>query len=203
MQSTSHFPILSPILLHIVSAIALLFKQFAKFKILKKQILKLVSFITKDINQEKREKIEKMILSIVSLLTAPFNFVTDFRECKSCIDELLKILNIAVNASVARAKKKQIGGEVPLPLLLASKALAGYSSTRAFMNVVNDLEAIGVPVGPMPDGSPNKFVASVYSIIKGQEEEMAKNGKVAIGIGPLTSTPTGITLPADAYGKFI
>lgn len=173
------------------------------FKILKKQILKLVSFITKDINQEKREKIEKMILSIVSLLTAPFNFVTDFRECKSCIDELLKILNVAVNASVARAKKKQIGGEVPLPLLLASKALAGYSSTRAFMNVVNDLEAIGVPVGPMPDGSPNKFVASVYSIIKGQEEEMAKNGKVAIGIGPLTSTPTGITLPADAYGKFI
>ncbi len=173
------------------------------FKILKKQILKLVSFITNDINQEKREKTEKMILSIVSLLTGPFNFVKDFRECKSCIDELLKILNIAVNAAVARAKKKKLGGEIPLPLLLASKALAGYSSTRAFMNIVNDLEAIGVPVGPMPDGSPNKFVASIYSIIQGQEEEMAKNGKVAIGIGSLTLTPSGITLPSDAYGKFI
>lgn len=172
------------------------------FEILKKEILKLVAFISNDINQEKREKVEKIILSIVSLLTSSLNFVTDFRECKSCIDELLKILNVAVNASVALAKKK-LGGEVPLPLLLASKALAGYSSTRAFMNIVNDLEAIGVPVGPMPDGSPNKFVASIYSIIRGQEEEMAKNGKVAIGIGPLTSLPTGITLPADAYGKFI
>ncbi|MFY7884506.1 MAG: hypothetical protein ACOVOV_06640 [Dolichospermum sp.] len=90
-----------------------------------------------------------------------------------------------------------------LPLLLASKALAGYSSTRAFMNVVQDLEAIGVPTGPMPDGSPNKFVASVYSILKGQEKEMTENGKVAIGIGPLTSLPTGITIPNDAYGKLI
>ena len=171
------------------------------FKELKKQILKLVSFINSDINQEKRKKIEKMILSIVTLLTAPFNFILDFKECKSCVDELLKILNLAVNAAVA--KKKTPAGEVPLPLLLASKALAGYSSTRAFMNVMENLEAIGVPVGPMPDGSPNKFVASVFSIIEGQEREMTENGKVAIGVGPLTSLPTGITLPNDAYGKFI
>ena len=172
------------------------------FKLLKKQIVKLVAFIRKNLSEEKREKTQKMILSIVSLLAAPVNFVLDFRECKSCLNELLKILNLAVNAARVKAASKP-GGEVPLPLLLASKALAGYSSTRAFMNVVQDLEAIGVPVGPMPDGSPNKFVASVYSILKGQEQEMTENGKVAIGIGPLTSLPTGITIPNDAYGKLI
>jgi hypothetical protein len=172
------------------------------FKLLKKQIVKLVAFIRKNLSEEKREKIQKMILSIVSLIAAPINFVLDFRECKSCLNELLKILNLAVTAARVKAASKP-GGEVPLPLLLASKALDGYSSTRAFMNVVQDLEAIGVPVGPMPDGSPNKFVASIYSILKGQEKEMTENGKVAIGIGPLTSSPTGITIPNDAYGKFI
>ena len=55
----------------------------------------------------------------------------------------------------------------------------------------------------MPDGSPNKFVSSVYSIIKGQEKEMTENGKVAVGIGALTTLPTGITIPNDSYGKFI
>jgi hypothetical protein len=154
------------------------------------------------LSEEKREKIQKMILSIVSLIAAPINFVLDFRECKSCLNELLKILNLAVTAARVKAASKP-GGEVPLPLLLASKALDGYSSTRAFMNVVQDLEAIGVPVGPMPDGSPNKFVASIYSILKGQEKEMTENGKVAIGVGALTSLPTGITIPNDAYGKFI
>jgi hypothetical protein len=154
------------------------------------------------LSEEKREKTQKMILSIVSLLAAPVNFVLDFRECKSCLNELLKILNLAVNAARVKAASKP-GGEVPLPLLLASKALAGYSSTRAFMNVVQDLEAIGVPVGPMPDGSPNKFLASIKAMIDGNAKEMDENGKVAIGIGPITITPAGITIPTDAYGKFI
>jgi len=172
------------------------------FKLLKKQIVKLLSFIRRNLSEEKREKIQKMILSIVTLMVAPVNAVLDFRECKSCLNELLSVLNLAVSAARKKAALKS-GGEVPLPLLLASRALDGYSSTRAFMNVVQDLEAIGVPTGPMPDGSPNKFIASVYSILKGQEKEMTENGKVAIGVGPLTSLPTGITIPNDAYGKII
>jgi hypothetical protein len=65
------------------------------------------------------------------------------------------------------------------------------------------LEDIGVPTGPMPDGSPNKFIASIKGMIDGNSKEIAENGKVAIGIGPLTTTPSGITIPKDAYGKFI
>ncbi len=172
------------------------------FKLLKKQIIKLVSFIRKNLSEEKRENTQKMILAIVSLIAAPINFVLDFRECKSCLNDLLGVLNLAISAAKTKAAAKP-GGEIPLPLLLASKALDGYSATRAFMNVVQDLEAIGVPTGPMPDGSPNKFVASIFSILKGQQKEMAENGKVAIGVGPLTSLPTGITIPNDAYGKVI
>ena len=166
------------------------------FKELKKAILKLVAFINSDIVTEKRNKTTKIILAIIALIGSPLNAILDFQECKSCIDELFKLLNLAVNATRAR-----FGGEVPLPLLLASRALAGYSTTRAFMNTMENLEAIGVPVGPMPDGSPNEFVASIYSILDGQERENAENGKVAAGIPALTVLPIGITTPASSYGK--
>lgn len=173
------------------------------FKFLKKEILKLVSFIQSDIVAEKKKKTVKMILAIIALIGAPLNTVLNFQECKSCLDELFKLLNLAVNSAIGKFSAAKPGNEIPLPLLLASRALAGYSSTRAFMNTMENLQAIGVPVGPMPDGSPNKFVASVYSILEGQEREMAENGKVSVGVGPLTITPLGATTPAKSYGKFI
>ena len=169
------------------------------FKYLTEEIIKLTKFINSDIVSEKRNKITKTILAIIALIGGTRNSILNFKECKSCLDELLRLLNLAVNAS--RAKIQQVGGEIPLPLLLASRALAGYSSTRAFMNTMENLEAIGVPVGPMPDGSPNKFVASIYSIIEGQERENIQNGKLAAGVPPLTVLPTGLTIPASAYGK--
>ena len=95
------------------------------------------------------------------------------------------------------------GGDLPLPLLLSAKLLDGYSPTRSFLNTVQNLQEIGVPTGPMPDGSPNKFLASIKAMIDGNAQEIEENGKVAIGIGPLTITPAGVTIPKDAYGKFI
>lgn len=189
-----------------VSAIVAKFTEKV-FNELKKQILKLVTFIQTNITQEKKDKIQKMILSIITLISSPINTILDFRECKSCLDELLQLLNLAVSAAKAKSKinqaKKGAVGEVPLPLLLASKALAGYSPTRATLNAIQNLQDIGVPTGPMPDGSPNKFVASLYAVLEAQDREMSENGKVGVGIGPLTALPTGITLPNDAYGKFI
>ena len=40
-------------------------------------------------------------------------------------------------------------------------------------------------------------------MIDGNSKEVAENGKVAIGVGALTITPAGITIPKDSYGKFI
>ena len=142
-----------------------------------------------------------MILSIVSLIATPLNFVRDFRECKAGIDELLTLLNAGINKRVD--KLAQAGKEVPLPLLLSSRLLDGFSPTRAFLNTIKNLDELGIPTGPMPDGSPNKFVASIKATIDGNSKEIAENGKVAIGVGPLTITPAGITIPTDAYGKFI
>ena len=172
----------------------------AIFNELKKEIKILVSLILGDIVIEKQKKKYIMILSIVSILPSLINITKDFRECKSVLDELLQLLNIGVSKTLSSISS--IGGEIPLPLLLAAKSLDGFSATRSFLNTVQNLQEIGVPTGPMPDGSPNKFLASIKATIDGNSKEIAENGKVSIGVGVLTVTPSGVTIPKDAYGKF-
>jgi hypothetical protein len=118
--------------------------------------------------------------------------VKDFRECKSVIDALLNALKIA---------SKGFGGDIPLPLLLSSKLLSGYSSDRAFLNVIANFEELGLPTGTMPDGSPNLMLASMKALLDGSDQENASNGKSQIAIFPLSITPIGQTIPIVCYGK--
>lgn len=173
----------------------------AVFNELKREIKVLVKLILGDIVEEKKKKKYLMILSIIAVVPALVKVVKDFTECRSVLDELLQLLNIGVTKKISSIANA--GGDIPLPLLLSSKLLDGYSPTRAFLNTVENLEQIGVPTGPMPDGSPNEFLASVKAMIDGNSKEVAENGKVAIGVGALTITPAGITIPKDSYGKFI
>jgi hypothetical protein len=180
-----------------------LYSKFTQkvLKELKKQIIRLVTLLNTDILNEKKKKVQDMILSIVTLIATPVNLVQDLRECKAGVDEILGLLNSGVKAGVDKLASR--GAPIPLPLLLASEVLDGYSPTRAFLNTIENLEELGIPTGPMPDGSPNKFVASIKGIFDGNSKEVAQNGKVAIGVGALTVTPAGITIPKSAYGKFI
>ena len=171
------------------------------FNELKREIKALVRLLLMDINDEKTKKRYRMILSIVAIVPSLLQVVKDFRNCKSVLDEILQLLNIGVRKRLNALQAA--GGDLPLPLLLSAKLLDGYSPTRSFLNTIQNLQEIGVPTGPMPDGSPNKFLASIKAMIDGNAQEVEENGKVAIGIGPLTITPAGVTIPKDAYGKFI
>jgi len=184
----------------LLTKIAAMFTK-AVFDELKKEIKVLVALLLKDIADEKIKKKYRIILSIVAIIPALTQIVKDFRECKSVLDELLQLLNIGVRKRLDALSAA--GGELPLPLLLSARLLDGYSPTRSFLNTIQNLEELGIPTGPMPDGSPNKFLASIKAMIDGNAKEMDENGKVAIGIGPITITPAGITIPTDAYGKFI
>jgi len=171
------------------------------FNELKKEIKALVKLLLQDIGAEKSIKRYRMVLAIAAVIPGLLVITKDFRECRSVLDELLQLLNIGVRKRLDALSAA--GGDLPLPLLLSARILDGYSPTRAFLNVIENLEEIGVPTGPMPDGSPNKFLASIKAIIDGNAKEIEENSKVAIGIGPLTITPAGVTTPSDAYGKFI
>ena len=135
-----------------------------------------------------------MILKLVQLLITIGQFVKDWRECRSVVDELLWLLKIATSGW-----NGGLSNNIPLPLLFASSLLDGFSATRAFINTIQELQKVGIPTGPMPDGSPNLTVLSMYSSIKGQADEMS-NTKVQTAIPALSMTPAGLTIPSSAYG---
>jgi hypothetical protein len=86
---------------------------------------------------------------------------------------------------------------------MASKMRKGYSKANAFVRVIQEFEEIGIPTGPMPDGSPNLFLAAAKSIINGIDDEMAENARADIAIPALSITPAFQTIPNIAYGVVV
>ena len=182
--------------INLVSKIGAIFIK-ELFNIIKRDIRQLVLSVIKDITKEKNTKRTKMILKLTKIFLAVaelYKLISDWRQCKSVVDELLNLINLW------KHRKDSIDG-IPIPLLYASNLLEGYSETRAFIGAIEELQKIGIPTGPMPDGSPNLTVLSMFSQLKASANEENENGKVQIAIGPLTVTPTGFTLPAKASGK--
>ena len=69
----------------------------------------------------------------------------------------------------------------------------GYSETRAFIGAVEEMQKMGIPTGPMPDGSPNLNMLQMFGQMKAMANEEAENGKTEIAIPPLVMTPAGLT----------
>ena len=144
-----------------------------------------------------------MILKLVQLLITVGQFIRDWRECRSVVDELLWLLRIATSGwGTNRNPITSSKNNLPLPLVFAAQLLDGYSQTRTFINTIQQLQKIGVPTGPMPDGSPNLTILAMYSSIKAYNDEMS-NTKVQVAVPPLTMTPAGFTIPANAFGVLI
>lgn len=61
---------------------------------IKKNIKRLVESVIKDIRNEIKNKKIKMYISILEVLLIAGKGVLDYRECKSVIDEILKLLNL-------------------------------------------------------------------------------------------------------------
>jgi hypothetical protein len=177
--------------INIISKIGAIFIK-ELFEIIKRDIKTLIQQIILDLAKEQADKRIIMILKLVQLLITVTQFVRDWRECKSVVDELLSLLQIATTGW---------GGEIPLPLTFASRLLDGYSATRSFIGTIDELQKMGIPTGPLPDGSPNLTVLSMFGQMKAMSLEESENGKVQVAIGPLAMTPAGLTVPASAFGK--
>jgi hypothetical protein len=163
------------------------------FNIIKKNIKLLVESLLLDIINEAKTKRLRMYATIIYILTQLVNAFIDFRNCKSVIDEILKLLNLGLS---------NLNVGLPLFALAASDLLGGVSDTRAIANTILNLQKLGLPTGDNGDGSPNLMNFAMSSVIKGQNQEIAENGKVQVYIPPLSVTPGG-TIPAKGVGKFI
>ena len=162
------------------------------FDIVKKNIKQLVQNILNDILKEVKNKQITMYSSIVYILLILGQAFIDYRNCKSVIDELLKLLNLGLS---------QLNIGLPQFVLAGSALLGGTSDTRTFSNIIQNFQELGLPTGDAPDGEPNLFNQAILSTVKGISKEIAENGKAEIFIPPLTITPAGITLPSKGYGK--
>jgi len=134
-----------------------------------------------------------MILKLIQLILIIASLIKDWRRCKSVVDEILALLNLAGGVT--------LGGAIPLPLLFASRLLSGYSETRAFIGTIEELQKLGIPTGDLPDGSPNLDVLAKFGQMKAMGKEESENNKVQVAIGPLTVSPAGLTVPSNAFGK--
>ena len=164
------------------------------FDLIKKDIFNLLQVIVKDLAKEKATKKYAMIAKLVQLLIIVANFIKDYRQCKSVIDELLNLFRVLTSGW---------GGEIPLPLLFASQALDGYSYTRAFLATVEEMQKLGIPTGNLPSGAPNKFVLGKLAQMKAMAMEESENGKVQIAVPALAVAAFGggTTIPQSAFGK--
>ena len=137
------------------------------YEILKKDIVNLVSSIILDVNRSAKLKKYSMILRLVQIAIVLSQLVNDYRKCKSLLDNILLLLNLIGQAFPV---------SIPLPLLVLSNLLPGTSPERATINAIEGLQAVGIPTGTLPDGSPN--LMGLYSLIvnRANDKEEAENG---------------------------
>lgn len=167
------------------------------FIIIKRDIKKLVEQLIQDIIKEAKSKQLQMYSSILYALLILGEAFIDFRNCKSVIDEILKLLNLGLN---------QLNLGLPLFALASSRLLGGVSDTRAFANAIENLQKSGLPTGDLPDGSANFMNNAFKGIIGGMNKEQSENGKTEVYIPPLKVVVPGlagpgITKPTKGYGK--
>ena len=85
--------------------------------------------------------------------------------------------------------------------LFATQLLDGYSSTRAFIGTISEMQKMGIPTGDLPDGSPNLELLSKFGQIKAQSNEMSENMKLEATTAGGAVLPNGLVTPSKVFGK--
>ena len=159
------------------------------FKLLKANIRKLVETLMVEIVKESKNAHLKIIVGVLYVLLQLASAVIDWRQCKSVVDEILNLLNLAIP-----------GGSRPPTFALASAGLLpGFSPTRAMANVTENLQKLGLPTGDLPDGSPNLALTSMFQQIKGVNDEKLANSASHTWCAPVPAF--GTTGPIRCTGK--
>jgi HPt (histidine-containing phosphotransfer) domain-containing protein len=164
--------------IQVISRIGALFLS-TLYDILKKDILNLLGSVILDVTKSKILKKYRIILRLVNILLILSQLVDDYRKCKSLIDNILSLLQTISQLPTT---------PIPIPLLLVTDLLPGTSPERSTINTIELLQSVGIPTGPLPDGSAN--LMGIYNLMthRGAGKEEDENGKVE----GVTLTPFGI-----------
>jgi hypothetical protein len=155
------------------------------FNILKKDLVLLVDEIVKDLTIGNARKRYFRILRLIALTLTVTQLVGNYKRCKSLLQDIQQILLVVESTRLPQKFGLGNGGnEIPLSLIAFSKLLPGYSSERAFLNVIEGLQTLGIPTGTLPDGSPNLMLLYNKVTNEGIAQEK-KNEKIeGFAVGP-------------------
>jgi hypothetical protein len=167
--------------------------EFVKIlrNIIVRDVRKLLQVVTKDLQKSAVTKKYAIITQLIELTILITQLVDDYRKCKSVIGDILNIIEFALRGTSI---------QIPPFLLPLASLRSGFNSVRASLQVIQNFQALGIPTGPMPDGSPNQFMIAQQAAITGVESERDKNSKIA-GMTPQQIVlPIGITIPVPFTG---
>lgn len=156
-----------------------------------RDIRKLLQSVVRDLKKSQVAKQYAVIFQLIEGAILITQLVTDYKKCKSVIGDIINIIEFALRGTRI---------EIPPFLLFLSTFRTGFNDIRASLEVIKELQKAGIPTGPMPDGSPNLFLQSIVSQIKGTESERTKNSKMVSMTPAQVITPSGFTVPRPMTG---
>lgn len=108
--------------------------------------------------------------------------------------EISEMLSNLKNLLGFKSVKSQ---SIPTPLVLAASSRTGISETRVYNKMVEHMKKLDIPVGNLPDGSPNPNAILIYLLIQEIYNDIRENAKIQVAIEPFGNvTATG----TDAVG---
>jgi len=138
--------------------------------ILKQILLRMIQdFIKRKLD----EKTKKKIRIIRRLLDILLPLIIGLQEAKSC-QEIYNLL-----LGILAANMPDIPFGVPPFLLAAAQLRPGTSALGATEKMINKMLGLGLPIGDLPDGSPNRVTEFVQAFNESQQEEQSDNGASA------------------------
>jgi hypothetical protein len=163
--------------IQLVSRIATIFIE-TLFNTLKKDIFNLLTVILKDISKSQITKQTVIISKLVYVVQATYlilRSLRDYRKCKSLLDEISMLLELINNFKFS-------GFKIPAFLNIFATLLPGFSPERATLNVLEQLQKLGLPTGALPGGEVNLMNLFTKSLITGIDSEESENGKVETAV---------------------
>jgi len=150
------------------------------WKLIKIDLLSFIQNIVQRIIKNKYKRYLLIITSLIALLKKALE--TELNNCYDLFQTILSTIDAALS------QKAPIS--IPSILLLFSDSLPGFSQDRAHMNIMNKLEAAGIPTGPLY-GESNDIGNLVKSVVDGYTEEEDANSfiKIVLKGGTLPGPP--------------
>jgi hypothetical protein len=165
-------------LINLTSKILAIFTE-ELVKEIKKSINRLVQdLVNQELNEliTKRGKTVQSVLLLINASLTVLNAVSDYRRCKSIIDELQRLLQIGIRLSTLQ------GAQIPPLINYFAFLKPGMTSTSILRRTIERMDEVGVPTGDLPDGSPNKSIIIKKGEYESILDEIAENGKVSVAV---------------------